>query len=711
MNHTLTFLTLALVTAPAWGQQASAAREHLMGLRGELGLDGFATFLPKAARTDRLGMTHVHFQQAYLGVPVFQGAVITHAVAGGQLPVTDALVRGIGLNVQPNLTAAEALAVAVGDLGAAAPFARPPAVERVVFPVRRTAPRPGLLRATNAEDFVVQVVENILAYHIHASIRGAADTRDVDWLVDAQTGRILASWNDLHTVEGTGRSQYSGTRKLSTTSTPSGFSLKDPLRGGSTVTNMGNGTSGDGTLFTNATDAWGDGLNYVEAASPAAATVQTAAVDAQYGFQITWDYFKNIFGRDGIDGHGRATSLRVHYGKAFDNAYWDDDCFCMTFGDGSAPDEGGFRNLTAPDVIGHELSHGVCAANGLGGLTYSGEAGGLNEANSDIQGTFVVHYGYNGGTGAVVPDAIPAGRTFGYLPWTVGSQLVNLPLRTMFKPSLDGRSPDEWSSTLADLDPHQASGPGNRAIYFLAQGATATGDTSTPRLPKGMKGVGNDHAARIWYRALTTYFTPGETYAGARAACVRAATDLYGSGSADTAAVRNAFAGINVGAATPAPGPAGQLLRDPGFEEGGSDWAATPGVLGAFGERAPARTGTRDAWLCGTGDHHTDTLGQKVAIPATAAGAALAFHLHVGTVETTSAKAYDLFQAQVRDASGTVLATLAKASNLDAAPGYKVFTADLSAYRGRTVEVFFTATEDGSLETSFVVDDVALAVR
>jgi hypothetical protein len=67
-------------------------------------------------------------------------------------------------------------------------------------------------------------------------------------------------------------------------------------------------------------------------------------------------------------------------------------------------------------------------------------------------------------------------------------------------------------------------------------------------LPKGMTGIGNDRAARIWYKALTEYLTPQSKYADARAAGISAATDLYGAGSVELAAVENAFAAINVGA-------------------------------------------------------------------------------------------------------------------------------------------------------------------
>ena len=65
---------------------------------------------------------------------------------------------------------------------------------------------------------------------------------------------------------------------------------------------------------------------------------------------------------------------------------------------------------------------------------------------------------------------------------------------------------------------------------------------------------------------------------------------------------------------------------------------------------------------------------------------------------------------QILNSSGTVLATLATYSNLDAATGYTQHTFDLSAYAGQTITVKFTGTEDYTKQTSFVLDDTALTV-
>lgn len=155
-----------------------------------------------------------------------------------------------------------------------------------------------------------------------------------------------------------------------------------------------------------------------------------------------------------------------------------------------------------------------------------------------------------------------------------------------------------------------------------------------------------------------------------------------------------------------------QLLQNPGFESGNNNWSGSSGVIGqnnASGE--PAHGGTWDAWLDGYGSSHTDTLGQTVTIPSTAASATLSFWLHVDTDETSTTTAYDKLTVQVLNASGSVLKTLATYSNLNAGSGYTQKTFDLSAYKGQKIKINLKGVEDSSNQTSFVVDDFALNIQ
>jgi len=155
-----------------------------------------------------------------------------------------------------------------------------------------------------------------------------------------------------------------------------------------------------------------------------------------------------------------------------------------------------------------------------------------------------------------------------------------------------------------------------------------------------------------------------------------------------------------------------QLLGNPGFENGASTapWTASSGVIdNSSGE--PAHTGSWKAWLDGYGTAHTDTLQQTVTLPAAITTATLSFWLHVDTAETSTTNAYDTLTVQIRNASGTVLATLATYSNLNANTGYAQKTFDVSSFKGQTIQVYLVGAEDSSLQTSFVVDDFALNVQ
>jgi hypothetical protein len=157
-------------------------------------------------------------------------------------------------------------------------------------------------------------------------------------------------------------------------------------------------------------------------------------------------------------------------------------------------------------------------------------------------------------------------------------------------------------------------------------------------------------------------------------------------------------------------GGAQQLLGNPGFESGNTIWAATAGVITNSSAQA-AHGGTFKAWLDGYGTTHTDTLLQTVTIPSTATTATLTFWLHIDSAETTTTTAFDTMRVQIRNTSNTVLSTLATFSNLNKAAGYSQKSFNLISFKGQTIQIFFTATEDSTLQTSFVVDDTALNVQ
>ena len=212
------------------------------------------------------------------------------------------------------------------------------------------------------------------------------------------------------------------------------------------------------------------------------------------------------------------------------------------------------------------------------------------------------------------------------------------------------------------------------------------------------------HAWTFGDNGTSTATNPSHTFAASGTYTVTETVTESGTGK-----TASASKSVTVAAS----GGSSQLLLNTGFESGSTSWAASSGVIctnaGCTGETAHAGTGF--AWLNGYGSAHTDTLSQGVSVTAGKSSASLAFYLHVDTKETTTSTAYDKLTVQVLSSSGTVLATLATYSNLNAGTGYALKTLNMTPYIGQTVTIKFTGTEDSSLATSFVIDDVSLMVQ
>jgi Zn-dependent metalloprotease len=474
-----------------------------------IGLGAKEKLIVKDVVKDVDGTVHTRYERTYDGLPVLGGDLVVHEPAGGARTVTKAVKTSVAVaTVTPKVAAGKAEAQA---LAAAAKAGS----ERTDAD---SAPRKVIWAAEGTP---------VLAYEtVVGGLQEDGTPNELHVITDATTGEKLHEWQAVHT--GTGKSLYSGTVTLGTYKSGSTYQLYDTSRGGHKTYNLARGTSGTGTLFTDADDTWGTGT------ASSSSSDQTAAVDAAYGAQITWDFYKNTFGRNGIRNDGKAAYSRVHYGSSYVNAFWQDSCFCMTYGDGS----GNTHPLTSLDVAGHEMSHGVTSV--TAGLNYSGESGGLNEATSDIFGTGAEFYAAN---------STDKGD------YLIGEKInINgdgTPLRYMDKPSKDGASKDYWSSSLGSVDVHYSSGPANHFFFLLAEGSGAktingvsynspTYDGST------VTGIGRAKALQIWYKALTTYFTSTTNYKAARTGTLNAASALYGSSSTEYKAVDAAWKAINV---------------------------------------------------------------------------------------------------------------------------------------------------------------------
>ncbi len=177
-----------------------------------------------------------------------------------------------------------------------------------------------------------------------------------------------------------------------------------------------------------------------------------------------------------------------------------------------------------------------------------------------------------------------------------------------------------------------------------------------------------------------------------------------GSRSGTLTIARQTFTVTQAGIST-----ASTSLLNPGFENGQVNWTEAAPYPLISNNPARAKTGYWFAWLGGY-DSGTDRLSQEVAIPTTAQQSFLQFAYNIETAET-AATPYDVLQLDLYDpVTGAKIVTLASLSNMNATTGWvQSARFDLSAYRGRTVRITFTATLDVSNFTSFLIDDVAMS--
>ncbi|PBC60992.1 peptidase M4 [Streptomyces sp. Tue6028] len=474
----------------------------------DLGLGAKESLVARDVIKDQDGTVHTRYERTYDGLPVLGGDLVVDTVKSGKTghvyKATKAAIKVA--TVKPVVTAAAAEKQALSAAKAAG--SKKTDADR--------APRKVIWAATG---------KPVLAYEtVVGGLQDDGTPNELHVITDAATGKKLYEYQGIK--NGIGNTQYSGQVSLTTTQSGSTFTLNDGARGNHKTYNLNRGTSGTGTLFSQTNDTWGNGTT---------SNAATAGADAHYGAAETWDFYKNTFGRSGIKNNGVGAYSRVHYGNAYVNAFWDDGCFCMTYGDGS----GNADPLTSLDVAGHEMSHGVTS--NTAGLNYSGESGGLNEATSDIFGTGVEFYANNS---TDVGD------------YLIGEKIdINgdgTPLRYMDKPSKDGASKDSWYSGVGNVDVHYSSGVANHFFYLLSEGSGAKvingvsyNSPTSDGLP--VTGIGRDKALQIWYRALTTKFTSTTNYAAARTGTLAAAGELYGTTSAEYTAVQNAWAAVNVG--------------------------------------------------------------------------------------------------------------------------------------------------------------------
>ncbi|MGC8857065.1 MAG: M4 family metallopeptidase [Anaerolineae bacterium] len=269
-------------------------------------------------------------------------------------------------------------------------------------------------------------------------------------------------------------------------------------------------------------------------------TGDVAADEAYDGAGATYDLYWEVYQRNSLDGNGMRLISTVHYGKGYDNAFWDGKQMAYGDGDEDLPSaERLFNRFTiAIDVMGHELTHGVTQFES--NLTYWGQSGALNESLSDVFGSLVKQR--------------VLGQTVDQADWIIGAGLFTsnvhgVGIRSMKAPGTAyddpvlGKDPQpahmsDYVNTVEDNGGvHINSGIPNHAFYVAAV---------------EMGGYAWEKAGRIWYVAARDKFTKSTNFQSAAELTYQTAGELYGEGSLEQQAVRKGWqaVGIDAGGAT-----------------------------------------------------------------------------------------------------------------------------------------------------------------
>jgi pseudolysin len=411
--------------------------------------------------TDKKRMNHLRMQQYYAGFPVVGGYAVFHSKKGVQLLGADSS------SVTMNGTLYEGLQTELGQPTSSFKQNAPQVLEQF---------KAQYANKNLSEEQVTPIVFIDEDQNAHWAYKLSLLVNHDDKIperptaiIDATTQKTLVQWNDIKTitnksVKGMG---FGGNHKVGEYQFGKNLPLLDLTRDSVTETCFMENTavkvvdmkhryssrnkamefachvpvSKDSDTYY--TGYFGDGYDKDNGAS-------SPTNDALYAGYVIKHMYLDWYGIEALkksDGSPMQLVMRVHYGDAYENAYWDGKQ--MTFGDGDTM----MYPLVSLGVGGHEVSHGFTEQNA--GLEYYGQSGGMNEAFSDMAAQAAEYY------------------SVGKVSWQIGSEIMKEgsgydALRYMDKPSRDGQSIDSADEYYAGLDVHYSSGVYNHLFYMLA---------------------------------------------------------------------------------------------------------------------------------------------------------------------------------------------------------------------------------------------------
>jgi len=512
-------------------------------------------------------------------------------------------IKSDAISTKPTLTEAQARKKAEDHIGAQVyveeqiedSFQGPISQSKIIQKIKLMSEYMPQSELVIVDDFSTDEVDMDLAYKFDVY---AMEPLSRDWVyVNAHSGAIMLT--NAIIKHGSGVTRYNNSQIFPTSpESGGGFELAgvDPVSGVVITTRSLEGIGGipfsitaiydQGVAVTDDNDIWTEaehrphfigtgGVNdclYMPTSTMTGLECNEAnnddvAIDAQFGAGVVAEYWKTIHNRDSYDGNGAAILSFVHYGDAYDNAFWNGSF--MTYGDGSYQQMGsGFAPLTSMDVCAHEIGHAVCTH--TSNLVYQRESGAMNEGFSDIWAAAVENYVLQTRAGNFAYDVWGIGeqideRDGGTPPGQAGSRS----LRYMDSPKTatdpDTYGGDHWEEpecgepTLANdqCGVHSNSGVLNKWFYLLVEGS---GKPLSPGLNKptvddeindngdiySVSGLGFEKAEQIAFIA-ETILNSNSKFADMRIASIAVARTLYGACSNEEIQTTNAWHGVGVG--------------------------------------------------------------------------------------------------------------------------------------------------------------------
>ena len=728
----------AAVSDPA-GVAASQVAALVASRPGYLFASDNETFV-QGATVSSGGLHYVPFQRRYGSLPVVGGDFVMVTNGAGQtISSSVAMTKPIGsLSVTPSLSSASAEAVATRQLSTVSKIES----TQLVVNALGDAPR--------------------LAWEYTITGTGAEGYSRLTVDVDAVSGAVIRTQE--HVLHGSGTAAWNGPNPVTINTVQSGgtFRMQDP-----TITNLSCQDAANNTTFSGADDVWGNGnaTNRETGCVDAFFTAQTevrmlsqwlgrngmdgaggawpirvglADLNAFYdGTQVQvghnsanqWIGSLDVVGHEmghgvddhtpgGISGSGTQEFVADTFGAStewFANEPTQFDGPDFLVGEKiNLQGNGPIRNMSNPSAVGDPNCYSssipnaeVHAAAGPGDHWFYLLAEGTNPTNGQptsptCNSTTITGIGIQNAMKIMYNAMLMKTTASSYLRyrvWTLQAAKNLFPTCNEFNvvkaawnavsvPAQTGEATCTGPTTLALANPgSQTSSVGTAvSLGLAASGGTTPYTFSATGLPAGLS---INASSGVISGTPTTAGTSSVT-----ATVTDSATPTHATASQTFSWTVNPAGSC---------GSPGNKITNGGFESGNTPWTATAGVLGNTSGQT-AHTGTRYAWLDGYGRTHTDTLSQSATLPAGCTTYTLTFWLHIDSAETTTTTQFDKLTVQV----GTT--TVATFSNLNKAAGYTQRSFNLSAFAGQTVTLKYTGTEDSSLQTSFVVDDVAINV-